>query len=98
MTICVKRVCVLLEQGGCVKGSNGVGKVPWGYGLVIVVLLGWRTSLLGARTLLGAPGIATSNKKLLKGIATLRFACKFPAEAHCVSPLMHFSPASPMSL
>ena len=72
MTICVKRVCVLLEQGGCVKGSNGVGKVPWGYGLVIVVLLGWRTSLLGARTLLGAPGIATRNKDATsnKGIAT----------------------------
>ena len=35
-------------------------------------LLGWRPSLLGARTLLVAPGIATSNKELLgtKGITT----------------------------
>ena len=28
-------------------------------------LLGWRPSLLGARTLLGAPGLTTRSKKLL---------------------------------
>ena len=35
-------------------------------------LVGWRPSLLGARTLLGAPGLTTRNKKLLgaPGIAT----------------------------
>ena len=34
--------------------------------------LGWRPWLVGARTLLGAPGLTTSNKKLLgaPGIAT----------------------------
>ena len=34
--------------------------------------LGILASLLGARTLLGAPGLTTSNKKLLgaKGVAT----------------------------
>ena len=34
--------------------------------------IGWRPSLLGARTLLGAPGLTTRSKKLLvtRGIAT----------------------------
>ena len=37
-----------------------------------LLLVGWRPSLLGARTLLGLPGLSTSNKKLLgtPGIAT----------------------------